>query len=294
LGNDFLPHIPSLDIHHNGIENLIMTYISILQDNILHNNIEYLLNDINSLQGKTLSKINLNFLSKFINILSLQEENILKDSYINKFKRKLHNGDDYEKEIHKIENLQFKINDPIQLGSDTHKEWRIRYYKYYWDVNETEIEAFSENLVKHYLIGIKWITQYYFDTCPSWDWYFPYDNPPFITDIAKYLPKININKIKFNKIGEAIKPMMQLLTVLPPQSSYLLPITFKNVMNNIIAPYEFEQDFVNKKKYWMAIPRLPPLDIELIKNIHDKYEGKLEDFEKERNTTKKIFKFKPI
>lgn len=301
LGNDFLPHIPSLDIHQNGLENIIIIYVSILKEILIsNNNIEYLLNDNIALQGKTLSKINLNYFTKFINKLALQEEHTLKNNYLGNNKRKFYHGDDYEREIQKIENLQFKINDPIQLGSDNHSEWRLRYYKHYWGIKETDVEEFAENLVKHYLIGIKWVTQYYFDKCPSWDWYFPYDHPPFITDVAKYLPKININKIKFNKLGTPIKPFMQLLSVLPPQSAYLLPPIIANLTIDInspiifMYPYEFEQDFINKKKHWMAIPILPSIDIELIKLTFKEYEHKLSDLEKNRNEFQKIYKFKFI
>ena len=38
-----------------------------------------------------------------------------------------------------------------------------------------------------------------------------------------------------------------------------------------LYPLEFEQDFINKNKYWMAIPNLPPLDIELVRHIYNKY-----------------------
>jgi hypothetical protein len=37
----------------------------------------------------------------------------------------------------------------------------------------------------------------------------------------------------------------------------------------------------------MAIPKLPPLDIELIKHIYNKYKDELNPIEKERNSIKK-------
>ena len=135
---------------------------------------------------------------------------------------------------------------------------------------------------------------YYFDECPSWDWYYPYDHPPFISDIAKYLDKININKMKF-ELGEPLKPYMQLLAVLPPQSSFLLPTNIGKLMTNpkssliYMYPQEFEQDFINKKRYWMAIPNLPPLDIKQIKYSYFKYKDELKKEELERNEIKKVF-----
>lgn len=296
LGNDFLPHIPSLDIHQTGIESLIISWVQTLIEIVLENNqIEYLLNDKKSLCGKTLSKINNNFLSKFIKKLSLEEETILRENFANKGKRWFcHKSDPYDKEISRIENLQFKINDPILLGSDNPNDWRFRYYNHYWGVDKEELEEFSQKLVIHYLTGIKWVTQYYFDKCPSWEWYYPFDHPPFISDITKYLNKFNINKVKF-ELGEPLKPYMQLLSVLPPQSSYLLPDSISKLMTNpkssliYLYPKEFDQDFINKKKYWMAIPKLPPLDIKLIKHSYFKYKNELSDDEQKINESKKVF-----
>lgn len=300
LGNDFLPHIPSLDIHNDGIESIIVTYAKVMNKLLLENNkIEYLLSDKIKLQGKSKNKINNNFLLNFISILGLQEESILKNNFIKGKKRIYCDGDEYKKEISKIENLQFKIIDPIQLGSDNSIMWRKRYYKHYWDItNEDELEKFSENLVKHYLIGIKWVTLYYFDKCPSWGWYYPFEQPPFISDIAKYLSKINLNKVNF-AIDEPLKPYMQLLAVLPPQSNYLVPLVLRELMitpNSPLAclyPTEFEQDFINKNKYWMGIPKLPPLNIELIRETFNKYINKLSKIEIDKNEIKDVFILDP-
>jgi 5'-3' exonuclease len=53
-----------------------------------------------------------------------------------------------------------------------------------------------------------------------------------------------------------------------------------------LYPNEFEQCFLNKKKYWMGIPILPPLDIKLIKYIFNKYKDELTEEEKNRNIYK--------
>jgi 5'-3' exonuclease len=291
LGNDFLPHIPSLDIHHTGIESLIISWAKTVNELILEKNqIEYLLNDT-----KAHIKINNDFLSRFLNKLNLQEDYILRENFAIGKKRKNCDGDAYEKEMFRIENLQFKIVDPIQLGSDNPESWRLRYYQHYWGINKEELEEFSQKLVIQYLIGIKWVTIYYFDKCPSWEWYYPFDHPPFISDITKYLDKINLNKIKFD-LGEPLKPYMQLLAVLPPQSNYLLPATISKLMTNsnssliYMYPLEFKQDFINKKKYWMAIPILPPLDIKQIKHSYFKYKDELKKEELERNKPMEILK----
>jgi 5'-3' exoribonuclease 2 len=290
LGNDFLPHIPSLDIHNDGIEYLIINYAEAMSEIILEtNNLDYLLNDNGNI-------INNDYLTKFIGKLAVQEEGVLRENLAKGKRRMKCDGDDYEKEIFKIENLQFKINDPIRLGFDSHEEWRLRYYKHYWNISDDELEEFSENLVINYLLGIKWVMLYYFHECPSWEWYYPYEHPPFISDINKYLSKVNMNKIKFS-IGKPLQPYMQLLAVLPPQSNYLIPPSLRKLMTNPrsslahLYPTEFKQDFINKSKYWKGIPLLPPLDIETIKHSFNKYKDELTKEEIERNKIKNVLFF---
>lgn len=276
LGNDFLPHLPALDIHKSGIEYLIINYGKTLNEFMMsRNKVKYLLKKT---QQETASKIlNKKFLLSLLTKLALKEEETLKENYTKGKRFMRSEGDAYQLEKFKIEHLQFKIEDPIAMGSDNMVDWRERYYRHYYGVEE-DLEEFVEKLVEHYLMGIKWVTIYYFDNCPGWEWYFPFDHPPFLTDIVKYFKTFRFNKFKFTKC-KALEPVQQLLTVLPPQSHMLLPEKFRKLMTNTnsslayLYPTEFTQDFINKTKYWMAIPNLPPLDIQLIKHIYEKYKN---------------------
>jgi 5'-3' exonuclease len=290
LGNDFLPHIPSLDIQHNGIESLIVKYTETIGEILLETNkIEYLMENASDFVG-----FNQNFLYRFLNKLSQMEETVLRENYASGKRRMMNDGNEFEKEMHRIENLQFKIVDPIQLGSDNPEKWRFRYYNHYWGVTMDELEEFSEKLVEHYMLGLKWVSSYYFKDCPSWSWYFPYDHPPFISDIAKYFLKPSSLQLNLDK---PIKPFVQLLAVLPPQSNFLLPTNLRKLMINpksslIFAyPTEFEQDFLNKTKHWKGIPNLPPLDMELLKHCYSKYENEVSSGEMKRNKMEEVFYF---
>lgn len=288
LGNDFLPHIPSLDIHNNGIEYLIKCYAKTMNELILANNsITYMLKNTNK-------EINFEFFASFITKLGADEEYVLKELVKGRKRVRTDAQSEYLREVFKIENLQFKINDPIKLGYDTPEMWRARYYKHYWNIDSDKIEEFSENLVKEYLVGIKWVTLYYFDKCPSWSWHYPYNNPPFISDIAKYMK--NINDIQFSNT-QPLLPFMQLLSVLPPQSSFLLPKSLQKLITNpkssIISlyPLKFEQDFINKTRHWMGVPILPQLDIKRIVHSYRKYEDEITKDESIKNQTMETFIF---
>jgi 5'-3' exoribonuclease 2 len=283
MGNDFLPHLPSLDIYQNAIDVLIDKYIECYYE--LR---EYMIVDKN---------INTKFFKKLIEELYLIEEEVLVNNYSNKKKNRFRcdSNDPYDKEIAKIENLMFKIDDPVNLGLGQLNEFRERYYSYYFHVESDDIDAFADKMVEEYLIGLKWVTLYYFDSCPSWDYYYPYDYPPFITDIYNYVKnKENIfSDITFES-SQALAPYEQLLCVLPKQSNFLLPKPLRKLMLNLnsslahLYPIKYNIDLIGKKKYWMGIPQLPPLEIDLVKKVIKKYYSKLSESDMEYNKVKDI------
>jgi 5'-3' exonuclease len=261
LGNDFLPHIISLDIAHNGIQYLILNYIKSYNEVL-----DYIL-------SKDTKIINHTFLSNFLSKLGNEENAILIKNFSNIKKQKNYNSDPYERELFKVENLLFNIKDNIGIGVNS--DYRNNYYKINFNIKDDEIEEFVKNLVNEYLIGIRWVSYYYFQKIPDWSWFYKYDYPPFLSDISKYL--INMNKITF-KLNKSymLKPLEQLLTILPKQASYLLPQQLTNIPEiSHLQPLQINIDFLYKHRYWEGVTLLPILDIKLIKNIFKIYCKKL-------------------
>lgn len=286
MGNDFLPHLPSLDIYNNAIDTLIMKYME------CHYELrEYIV------IGNT---INWKFFKMLIEELYLIEEETLINAYSSKKKKRFNckSSDPYDIEISKIENLMFKIKDPIEIGKGQLEEFRERYYKYYFQVEPDEIDDFSNKMVYEYLKGLKWVTMYYFDSCPSWNYYYKYDHPPFMYDVYNYIKDKDdiFNDIKF-KLGQPLAPYEQLLCVLPKESNFLLPKPLRKLMLNVnsslihLYPNRYKIDLIGKKKYWMGIPELPSLEIDLIKNTIKKYYKKLSTEELEYNNNKVEYYF---
>jgi 5'-3' exonuclease len=197
-----------------------------------------------------------------------------------------------------IDNLNFRIKDPIKLGLGNMENYRKRYYKHHFNVSSDNIESFSKELCHQYFRGLMWVSKYYFNECKSWNWFYPYDQAPFITDMAKYS---NAGDYNFNQeefvLGEPLRPFMQLLSVLPPQSSYLLPFNFKKIMLNNnssisqLYPTDFELDMLYKNKYWQTVPLLPALEIEEIKKMYHKYKNKLTGDRSRRNRVLKNYEY---
>jgi len=293
LGNDFLPHLPALNIYTNGLDILLEKYVELLAENNYKSFI------IERKQHKI--TINNKLFFQLISYLGSEESDTLKNNFVTKRKyHKCGSTDPYDIEMHRIDNLYFKGDDPIQLGSDESKLWKTRYYKYHFHIDDGEEEEYVDRLVEEYLRGLKWITEYYFDKCPSWTWYYPYDYPPFLEDINNFLEKnkkFNMNNFEFD-FGSPLKPFNQLLLVLPPQSSYLIPNELKKIVKNpkstlaYMYPTHISQDFIGKHKYWMAQPLLPALDIPLVRYIYHKYEKKISSDDLNRNKQLDIFTFK--
>lgn len=264
LGNDFIPHIPSLHIYHNGSDTIVSHYI---QTFLITK--QYLLNE-------TQDKINSNTLFIFFKLLSIEEQDYLHSIHINDKKKNIPKSifDPYKKEIYRIQNLMFNYKDPIKLGV---KGYEKRYYQYY---NIQKIDT----MVHHYLKMISWIHQYYFKCDTSWRTFYPYHAAPFVKDIITYFNPIYLNSSFKEDIP--LTPFEQLSCVLHPYSFYLLP---NNIKMNFLKikhkshPTRFNLDYLYKTKHFKAIPLIPNPDLEFVSKIVNSCNETLSDQEKNRN-----------
>lgn len=284
LGNDFLPHHPSIDIYDDGLPILLRTYCDTLQQTIL---------PIIKLDKKDQRvKFNQKTFVEFIKNLALQEEDILSKATKKKIHKPPLHGSDYERAVQRIESLRFKVDDPVGLGKGKYEEYSEKYYKHYFygSSNETIVKICYE-----YLKGLVWVSNYYFFKVPSWKYYFPYDHAPFLKDLAKVIPLMDLSTFKF-KLCKPLKPLEQLLSVLPPQSKDLVPSKLRFLYNEKsklghLYPQEFKQDFLHKRRYWQGIPQLPFLEIDLIQKEFAKVEKNLLKKDKEKNNIVEEFEF---
>jgi len=291
LGNDFIPHIPSIDISTycnelvNGLELLISGYV-----NVFENYKNYIV----KIEKEPITKITLdhNFLMQFITNIAASENEFLINNYNKKHKRIFcDSSDPYDIEKFKIENLLIKINDPIKLGKDYSSLWKYRYYNHYFKAR-TNQEEFIQKICNNYFEGLLWIAYYYFDKCPSWRWTCMYENGPLLSDLANCLKNFDFETVSFNKkqnYNEPVQPFVQLMSVVPPQLSNVLPNQCSKLMLDNTSPLihlyplDFELDMIHKKKYWQCTPILPLVDIALIENTIKKIELDKEDIKRNTN-----------
>ena len=158
-----------------------------------------------------------------------------------------------------------------------------------------EINPNVKLISKEYLQGLVWVLTYYHLGCASWTWYYPYLYAPLGSDL-KNLPDIDI---EFEK-GAPFTPLLQLISVLPPQSGQLLPNPYRELMVASDSPLveyypaDFEVDSNGKKNAWECIVRIPFINettlLSTVSNVNHK--STLTEMERLRNLCGQEHRFK--
>ena len=261
MGNDFLPCIPSLSIKNDGNITILKAYkdvISIRNETLIY--------------GKQLINIKL-FMECLRNILQVEEslyESLNISIHKNKFYTKPYKHIS-EKLIQQQDSLPVfnKVKNHIDFGKEG---WKDRYYKYYFNI-QTDNTFEIENICKEYCIGLMWNLHYYNNTQIDNQWYYPYPVAPLLEDLYNYILENGyvMMNIEFEN-KSFVHEYEQLLSVLPPQSHYLLPKKYQNLMINKNSPIRdmfpdnFELEMFGKRYYHECTPIIPNLDIE---RVHD-------------------------
>uniref|UniRef100_A0A8C4GT61 5'-3' exoribonuclease n=1 Tax=Dicentrarchus labrax TaxID=13489 RepID=A0A8C4GT61_DICLA len=264
VGNDFLPHLPSLEIREGAIDRLVNIY-----KDVVHKTGGYLTEN---------GFVNLERVELIMQAVGVAEDNIFK-------KRK---EDDFclFVDLH----ISFVFCRPAQSSagpsdstdskglkrkaddSDSEPEpednvrlweegWKQRYYKTKFDVDVTD-EDFRRKVVKSYVEGLCWVLRYYYQGCASWKWYFPFHYAPFASDFKDIKGMFT----EFEKGTKPFKPLEQLMGVFPAASGNFLPPTWRSLMSSpdssIIDfyPDDFAIDLNGKKYAWQGVALLPFVD----------------------------------
>ncbi|ATY67077.1 5 -3 exoribonuclease Dhp1 [Cordyceps militaris] len=170
--------------------------------------------------------------------------------------------------------------DPVRLWEDGYAD---RYYQLKFHRDPGDI-AFRKHVAHAYVEGLAWVLQYYFQGCPSWEWYYPYHYAPFAADFKD----ISGANVAFEK-GIISRPFEQLMSVLPAASRDNLPEIFHSLMtdrdSDIIDfyPEEFEVDLNGKKMAWQGVALLPFIEMDrLLEAVQRRY-PLLSDEDSKRN-----------
>jgi 5'-3' exonuclease len=298
LGNDFVPNIVSLSLKtqnkkiENGLDILFEKYGDVFREVNMKGEFKFLVQDD--------CRINFTFFKKLCSELNDHERSFLKQVSDHKKFNQHPSGDltPCDAEIFRLDNLSFKVNDPIMLGKD--EQDKERYYKYYYEIDIGKEEEKKEitKMCNEYLYGLFWINNYYLKDCIDWTWCFPHHFGLFISDLHEYIN--SIDEKTFNEIMvkpkennyNKVKPFEQLMMVLPKQLAFLLPVQLKQILKTdpIIkkhSPMVFDQDMLYKSKLWQAIPFIHMIDLDHVQKLVAGV--KINDTDLVRNKTKKVY-----
>lgn len=250
LGNDFIPHMPALNIRTNGIDRIFDAYKAIVSTKT------HLTNG---------GKINWSVFKKFLGFLAQNEEGYIKYEYglrekqEGRVKRFLHTKSPEEQwdVIPCIDRAAEYYINPEEHG------WQWRYYKSLLDV-DTQLFT-SKNICINYLEALEWTLHYYTYGCKNPEWQYHYHYPPLLADLYQSTPVFDMNFVETKKGKQDwISPDEQLAYVLPESSSYLLSDAMRIKMKDFYAKTKephFHWAFC--KYFWEGHIILPPLSINL-------------------------------
>lgn len=251
LGNDFIPHILTLNLKSNGLDKLInSTKLAIASNGLLVVD----------------NKINYKCLTGIIIELAKNEDKEIFNETENYIKKR------YEHTELNSDLYALKNKDPLaKIIYSNISLWRFNYYKYLFNTNINNDSSIINLACKNYIKGIYWTYNYYKKFNLDHLWYYPFQYPPSIKDIANHLQANEPDEIK--KIGDYVSPIVQLLVVLPKESINLIPLKYKKYMEKIeygllhMYPSEYKIFTYLKTHLWECAPLLPQINIEYIKAL---------------------------
>ena len=249
LGNDFMPHFPSINIRTGGIDKMINAYkstIGLTNENLTDGKKIYWKNVRKLVQE--LAKLEENNFKQEMKLRDRKEKNKLKDETPEEKFQKFNVIPTFERSIEKFIN-------PFQVN------WQSRYYQSLFNMDMDDVR--KKQICINYLEGLEWTMNYYTSGCKDWRWCYNYNYPPLLEDLIHYIPYFEAEFIE-NKEPSPVSELVQLCYVLPRESLKLLPNKiYKNLMENYEYLYKSDCEFVWAfcKYFWESHVVLPHIDI---------------------------------
>lgn len=288
LGNDFLPHIPSLEISNDGLNILLEMYPRVAMSNG-----HFVYRSKPGISGVAELSLNTKSLCEFFYALSGKEKDLLTikakknikfpDTILQSCLSKVVVGEE-KTSINKV------VNGGPTNGCQTldFNRFRIEFY------NKRLNGCDPYDVCAEYFKGMLFVLRYYIDGIPDWYWFYPFHYAPFFTDMYQCIGEFD-GEMKFD-LHTPLSSFEQLLAVLPPQSSNILPPACRPLLesDSIIAdfyPLTFKVDLEGKRQEWEGHPILPFIDVDRLKRAYKSIENNLTEEEKKRVQSGKNIKY---
>jgi len=282
LGNDFLPHFPGICLRTRGMDILMSVYRSLFGRGTSMNS-QTLCVERNGLQ------IHWNTFRTFITHLAKREHRDWMDEYTirakwekmpvkmdttdkegNPIRVVVKDGMEYEQV--KDAGMAQLLNLPVKQRELEHfirpdmVGWQKRYYEHVVGIRMPQVK----NCCLNYLEGIEWVLKYYSRGCPDWRWRYRYSYPPLLEDLRVYTPGFQQEMISY-KEPDPVKPIVQLMYVLPKSAHALLPEMYQRRLKTYPFkswyPEEVEFIWAFCRYFWESHALLPDIDIKKLEQL---------------------------
>lgn len=284
VGNDFLPHLPSLEIREGAIDILIDIYKRVRLGGYICNGghvdmgrAETVMRELGRIEPGIFRKRHDKEERRRANEARRKAQDRLQEAegtlklnqtaaqLIRAEQERASTGGDYaatpskrpapgdgDEQAGRGEALPVP-HDEIRFHEPGAKE---RYYR-----AKLHDESLVASVVKSYVQGLAWVMRYYYQGCPSWSWYYPFHYAPFASDLC------DIDRIRIDfELGKPFRPFDQLMAVFPAASQSHVPEPFRHLMTNADSelidfyPTTFPVDMNGKRHAWQGVALLPFID----------------------------------
>lgn len=258
LGNDFMPHFPSINIRSGGIDKILNAYKATVGGT------NEVLTDGKQIYWKNVRKL--------VQILAENEEEFIKKEHKLRDRREKNpipdeTPEDKYKKFDLVPTYERSLEKYINPFTSN---WQVRYYKTLFDLDVDETR--KKQICTNYLEGLEWTMKYYTTGCPDWRWSYKYNYPPLFSDLIHYIPYFDTEFVD-NKAEDPVSDLVQLCYVLPKQSLQFLP---DKLYGSLIAYHVDWYDtncsymWAYCRYFWEAHVNLPHIDINELENFVEK------------------------
>lgn len=277
LGNDFIPHSPSLNIRTHGIDVLWRIYKEVLGKN------DYLINKTYDIQWKNVRKLleklasrEEELLLKELGVRDKWERNALRfqgQSRGHGHSRSQEQGrgqaQDTKEEAYrafqsipllhreKEDFFHSVLKDNVDKTKHPDCQWELLYYDFFFgfDIGGSDLKEKRKAAGLHYLQALTWTFKYYVQGCPDWRWHYQYMYTPLWKDVLAVTPYFStdlLQDVVSSQANAPVNPITQLSYVLPKSCWYLIPN--ENKLKGILEELESTSHYCHEwsfcKYFW--------------------------------------------
>ena len=310
VGNDFLPHLPAMEIREGAIDVMMSCYREMLPGlggylardgqiefprlGALMKRIAALENDILLRRADDAERFSRNSSSTNLRHSTAAGGVDSRDSELKM--EGVVTAAEVDAEVKRLRDAKLR---EAQSGGEPQEVkfgqegWEDRYYRIKFGRPEGAADKeFVRDVAHSFVDGMVWVLQYYFQGCLDWAWFYPYNYPPTSASLANAIDWDHFeHRIAARGATQPFTPLQQLMAVLPSGSAWCLPRPYAQLMTDPASPLvkyyplEFKQDAegLPPQQAYKAVALLPFIDAKELQDTLAALEPQLTPAERRRN-----------